>query len=52
MLIATAVALSVALEPIAKQLVIVAHYCLVIGTVKEIWALLSARQVATTTTKD
>lgn len=43
MLVATAVVLSVKLEPIAEQLAIVAYYCLVIGTVKEAWALRTAR---------
>lgn len=39
MLVATATLLSVKLQPIAEQLVIVAYYCLVIGTVQAAWAL-------------
>ena len=44
MLVATAAVLSVKIEPIAEQLAIVAYYCLVIGTAKEVWALRTARR--------
>jgi hypothetical protein len=37
-LVATAVILSVKLQPIAEQLAIVVYFCLVIGIVKEAWA--------------
>jgi hypothetical protein len=33
--------------PIAEQLAIVVYYCLAIGTVKEVWALRTARQAKT-----
>ena len=52
MLVATAVALSFKFEPLAEQLAIVVYYCLVIGTVKEIWALRTGRQAEATTAKD